>query len=88
VTNPKNEGLKDLTPRELATFIPLVALAIWIGVYPKPFFQILDQPVQQLVRTVRGPDFGKPKVENAQVTPVVEPVKQTVEGGAVPQEKH
>jgi len=53
VTNPKNEGLRDLTPRELAYFAPLVILAFWIGIYPKPFFQILEQPVGQLVQTIR-----------------------------------
>src|SRR5437763_2251614 len=44
VTNPKNEKLHDLTPRELATFVPLVVMALWIGLYPKPFFQILQEP--------------------------------------------
>jgi NADH-quinone oxidoreductase subunit M len=53
VTNPKNEKLQDLTPRELAYFAPLVILAFWIGLYPKPFFQVLQQPVNQLVQTVR-----------------------------------
>jgi NADH-quinone oxidoreductase subunit M len=52
VTNPKNEKLTDLTPRELATFVPLIIMALWIGLYPKPFFQILEQPVTQLTRTV------------------------------------
>ena len=53
VTNPKNEHLADLTPREIATFVPLLILAVWIGVYPKPFFRILEQPVQQIVQVVR-----------------------------------
>jgi NADH-quinone oxidoreductase subunit M len=53
VTNPKNEKLHDLTPRELATFVPLIIMALWIGLYPKPFFQILEQPVSQISRTVR-----------------------------------
>src|SRR4051812_9135211 len=52
VTNPKNEKLVDLTPRELATFVPLVILAFWMGIYPKPFFQILDKPVQELVQHI------------------------------------
>jgi hypothetical protein len=56
VENPKNEKLLDLSPRELATFIPLVAIAFWIGLYPKPFFQILSTPVNNLVVTVR-PDY-------------------------------
>jgi NADH-quinone oxidoreductase subunit M len=53
ITNPKNEKLPDLTQRELLTFAPLIILALWIGIYPKPFFQILEQPVNQLVLSVR-----------------------------------
>jgi len=53
VTNPKNEKLHDLTPREIATFVPLIIMALWIGLYPKPFFQILEQPVNQIARDVR-----------------------------------
>ena len=52
VTNPKNEKLHDLTPREILTFVPLVIMAFWIGIYPKPFFEILEQPVNQLVQTI------------------------------------
>ena len=52
VTNPKNEKLHDLTPREIATFVPLIAMALWIGLYPKPFFQILEQPVNQIAHDV------------------------------------
>ena len=47
VTNPKNEKLHDLTPREVLTFVPLLVMAFWIGLYPKPFLQILEQPVNQ-----------------------------------------
>jgi NADH-quinone oxidoreductase subunit M len=56
VTNPKNEKLNDLTPREVLTFVPLIIAAFWIGLYPKPFFQILEQPVNHLVLQVR-PDY-------------------------------
>ena len=57
VTNPKNEKLADLSPRELLTFVPLIILALWIGLFPKPFFQILEPPVKQLVEDVRGKDY-------------------------------
>jgi len=56
VTNPKNEKLHDLTPREVATFVPLLIMAFWIGLYPKPFFQILEQPVNHTIAMVR-PDY-------------------------------
>ncbi len=49
ITNPKNERLPDLTWREKWTLIPLVVLAFWIGLYPKPFFDIMDAPIHRLV---------------------------------------
>jgi NADH-quinone oxidoreductase subunit M len=57
VENPKNEKLPDLSARELATFVPLIAIALWIGLYPKPFFQILDQPVTALVQQLDHPQM-------------------------------
>ena len=52
-TNPKNEKLHDLTSREVLTFVPLIILAFWIGLYPKPFLQILEGPVNQIAHDVR-----------------------------------
>jgi NADH-quinone oxidoreductase subunit M len=67
VTNPKNEKLHDLTPREILTFAPLIIMALWIGVYPKPFFQILEQPVNQIVQTIHDANPNAPV--NARVAP-------------------
>jgi NADH-quinone oxidoreductase subunit M len=53
VTNGKNLHLPDLSLREIVVFLPLIAWAIWIGVYPKPYFDILEKPVQQIVERVR-----------------------------------
>ncbi|MBA3912273.1 MAG: NADH-quinone oxidoreductase subunit M [Acidobacteriales bacterium] len=53
VTNPKNEKLHDLTPREILTFAPLLILALVIGLYPKPLFEILQQPVNEIVAAAR-----------------------------------
>jgi NADH-quinone oxidoreductase subunit M len=64
VTNPKNEHLHDLTPREVATFVPLIIMAFWIGLYPKPFLQILDQPVNHTMAMVH-PDSPEPATVNA-----------------------
>ena len=79
VTNPKNEKLHDLTPREVATFVPLLIMAFWIGLYPKPFFRILEQPVNNLVATVNG---ATPKNETAS-TQGVAPVPPAVTQASV-----
>ena len=72
VTNPKNEKLHDLTPREILTFVPLIIMAFWIGVYPKPFFQILQQPVDQLVQTIHEKSNANAPV-TVQVAPAPAP---------------
>src|SRR3989441_6567290 len=48
VENPKNERLLDLSQREFVTFAPLLALAVWIGLYPAPFLRRLDTSVQRV----------------------------------------
>ncbi len=52
IENPKNEDLKDLNLREFATFVPLIILAFWIGIYPKPFLERLDRSVANVIARV------------------------------------
>ena len=63
--NPANQKLTDLNFRELATLVPLIIVAFWIGLYPAPFFKALDKPVQKLVDKVGDFQSGAPKL-NAQ----------------------
>ncbi|MFP5285019.1 MAG: NuoM family protein, partial [Thermoanaerobaculia bacterium] len=49
LTNPENQGLKDLNRREILYLAPLVILCFWIGLYPRPFFRVLDRPVREIV---------------------------------------
>src|SRR4026209_464001 len=37
VTNEKNSRLPDLTPRQWAQMVPIVAMCIFMGVFPKVF---------------------------------------------------
>jgi len=66
VTQFANESLPDLNLREYATLVPLVILAFWIGIYPKPFFALIEKPVQNIVERV-NPDFYK--AEHAKLPP-------------------
>jgi NADH-quinone oxidoreductase subunit M len=61
VTNQKNFGLPDLSFREVAIFLPLILWAVWIGVYPKPYFDVLRTPVTEIVQRVR-PDYFNPSL--------------------------
>jgi NADH-quinone oxidoreductase subunit M len=49
----KNRSLRDLSWREVAVFLPLLAWAFWIGLYPQPYFRVLDRSVAQIVERVR-----------------------------------
>jgi len=66
VTNGKNLTIPDMTVREVALFVPLIAWSIWIGIYPKPYFDILRQPVAEIVERVRPGYFGG-VVQNAAI---------------------
>ena len=66
VTQFANEDLPDLNLREYATLVPLVILAFWIGIYPKPFFALIEKPVQRIVEQV-NPNFYQ--TERAKLPP-------------------
>ena len=52
VTHPENEKLSDITWREIVTLLPLLILIVWIGLYPKPFLDLINPTVQQLTALV------------------------------------
>src|SRR5690625_1921725 len=48
----ENKGLRDLSRRELVVLAPLVAIMIWMGVYPKPFLERMETTVVELLQNV------------------------------------
>jgi NADH-quinone oxidoreductase subunit M len=52
LTNPKNEKLQDLNSREVICLVPVVLLCFWIGLYPRPFFRVLEKPIEYVVQKV------------------------------------
>lgn len=51
--NEKNKNLEDVKGRELAALLPLVALVIILGIYPKPILKPVDTSVSQLVEIMQ-----------------------------------
>src|SRR5256886_1993724 len=50
---PENAGLTDLSARELAVLLPLVACIAWIGVYPAPLLRRMEPGAQRFIESVR-----------------------------------
>jgi NADH-quinone oxidoreductase subunit M len=79
--NPKNQVLKDLNFREIMTLVPLIIWAFWIGLYPKPFFKVLEKPVTAIVQRVNPGllaiggkvDPAAPLADPAPAVPLAEP---------------
>jgi len=49
VTNDKNARLADLAPRERAIIVPIIALAVLMGVLPNLFLRPIEPSVARLV---------------------------------------
>ena len=47
--NEENKKLTDLNARETWSLIPLVAIVIWLGVYPKPILEPIDNSVKVIL---------------------------------------
>ena len=64
ITNPENEKLNDLNLREICVMVPLILWCFWIGLYPKPYFEILEKPVAKVVERVRPGYFESAGIPN------------------------
>ena len=54
VTNEKNRNLPDMSRREIAILVPLLILIFWIGLYPKPFLDLLAPSVGHLAASLKA----------------------------------
>ncbi len=82
VTHEENKALPDLNLREYATLVPLVVLCFWIGIYPKPFFEIMDPPMRRIVNRVNPGYYLVDPVKPVEVRgpAATEPARQTRTG--------
>ncbi len=50
----ENKAVKDINLREVLTLVPLVIFIFWIGLYPKPFFNLIGPSVDKLVALLQA----------------------------------
>ena len=53
LTKADLRNIADLSPREWAVFAPLIALTLWMGVYPSSFTGFFETSVSEMVRQHR-----------------------------------
>ncbi len=56
----ENQKLKDLNVREIVTLVPLLVFIFWIGLYPKPFFDLMAPAVDQLSAALQAAALAVP----------------------------
>jgi NADH-quinone oxidoreductase subunit M len=49
----ENKRLSDLSRREVAVLVPIIALCFLMGVYPKPFFDRMQPSVDRMIAHAR-----------------------------------
>jgi NADH-quinone oxidoreductase subunit M len=80
VTNEKNKNLPDINKRELFGLIPLVIVAIWLGVYPKPVLEPINNSVKSIVQLMHNKattELAKQRIPNL-VKPKVVVIEKTI----------
>lgn len=48
------EHIYDVTPREFVALIPLMSFALFLGIYPHPFLEIVNPAAQSLMKIIGG----------------------------------
>jgi NADH-quinone oxidoreductase subunit M len=54
ITRADLRGILDLGPREVAIFVPLILVVLWMGLYPNSFLRPIQPSVDHLVRKVNA----------------------------------
>jgi NADH-quinone oxidoreductase subunit M len=54
IENPKNTGLKDISPREIGILIPIIIFIFWIGFYPSTFLSKSEKTFDVLIQNIKA----------------------------------
>ncbi len=63
IKNEENRNLKDLNASELTALLPIVFVVIWLGVYPKPVLEPIDNSVKSLLELMHKKAISEPAIK-------------------------
>jgi NADH-quinone oxidoreductase subunit M len=77
LTNEKHKGLEDVNLREILTLAPLIVMCFWIGLYPKPFFEMTAKSAEKIVVAVNAsaPSESAPRLAAVIPAPAPAPAR-------------
>ncbi len=67
VTHEANKNLPDVSKRELIALIPLAIITVWLGIYPKPILEPINNSVESIVQLMHDKsitDEAKSRIPN------------------------
>jgi len=68
LTHPENEGLRDLSLREVLVLLPPAVMMFWMGLFPQPFLERMqpsvDYFIQQYHRKIEITEVGSQEPDN------------------------
>lgn len=62
LSRPENQKLEDIGAREITLLVPVVALIVFMGVYPQPFLSRMKPSVELILQRVEGQKEARPLV--------------------------
>ena len=67
------KAMLDLSPREVAIFLPLILIVLWMGIYPASFTSITGPTIDQLISNYQvaiGPTQPGSMIAPAEAAPL------------------
>jgi NADH-quinone oxidoreductase subunit M len=74
------KAMLDLSPREVAVFVPLLLIVLWMGIYPSSFTSITGPAIEQLISNYQvavGPTQPGSIIAPAEAATVEQPAPLT-----------
>jgi NADH-quinone oxidoreductase subunit M len=75
VTIEENKNLPDVNKRELIALVPLVIITIWLGIYPKPVLDPINNSVESVVQLMH--EKSVTEEAKSRIPNILEDVKTT-----------